>query len=178
MASALIYVGFTFGWKTVLIYYLIPYMLCNHWIVMCTFLHHSDPTIPHYRKEEWSFLRGAAATVDRPILGWIGRFFFHNVSHDHVAHHFFSQAPFYNQPQITEAIRAVLKDDYNYDSTNPFYALYRSFTECVFIEDEGSIVFYKNGKGEAARYVAENAALATKTDAALGMRSVRSISSH
>lgn len=46
---------------------------------MCTFLHHSDPTIPHYRKEEWSFLRGATATVDRPILGWIGRFFFHNV---------------------------------------------------------------------------------------------------
>lgn len=47
--------------------------------VMITFLHHSDPTIPHFRKEEWSFLRGAAATVDRPTLGWIGRFFFHNV---------------------------------------------------------------------------------------------------
>ena len=46
---------------------------------MITFLHHSDPTIPHFRKEEWSFLRGAAATVDRPTLGWIGRFFFHNV---------------------------------------------------------------------------------------------------
>ena len=48
--------------------------------VMITFLHHSDPTIPHFRKEEWSFLRGAASTVDRPTLGWIGRFFFHNVS--------------------------------------------------------------------------------------------------
>ena len=47
--------------------------------MMITFLHHSDPTIPHFRKEEWSFLRGAAATVDRPTLGWIGRFFFHNV---------------------------------------------------------------------------------------------------
>jgi hypothetical protein len=53
---------------------------------MFTYLHHSDPTIPHYRKEEWSFLRGAAATVDRPLLGWMGRFFFHNISHDHVAH--------------------------------------------------------------------------------------------
>lgn len=73
--------------------------------VMFTYLHHSDPTIPHYRKEEWSFLRGAAATVDRPLLGWAvsrvsllvsstdnfacsfqGRFFFHNISHDHIAH--------------------------------------------------------------------------------------------
>ena len=55
-------------------------------LVMFTFLHHSDPTIPHYRKPAWSFLRGAAATVDRPLLGWMGRFFFHNISHDHVAH--------------------------------------------------------------------------------------------
>lgn len=53
---------------------------------MFTFLHHSDPTIPHYRKKEWTFLRGAVATVDRPLLGWAGRFFFHNISHDHVAH--------------------------------------------------------------------------------------------
>ena len=79
---------------------------------MLTFLHHSDPTIPHYRAGAWSWVRGAAATVDRPLLGWAGRFFLHNVcllplpgpspcrtdalqvSHDHVAHHFFSYAPF------------------------------------------------------------------------------------
>ena len=61
---------------------------------MFTFLHHSDPTIPHYRKGEWSFLRGAAATVDRPLLGWMGRFFFHNISHDHVAHREFPGSPF------------------------------------------------------------------------------------
>ena len=89
---------------------------------MFTYLHHSDPTIPHYRKAEWTFLRGALATVDRPLLGWMGRFFLHNISHDHVAHRknkdsefrrppshsifplidFFSQAPFckYSGPQI------------------------------------------------------------------------------
>ena len=38
---------------------------------------------------------------------------------------------------------------------NTFYALYRSFTECCFIEDEGSIVFYKNKHGAAARSLAE-----------------------
>lgn len=46
---------------------------------MLTYLHHSDPTVPHYRNKEWSFLRGALATVDRPLLGWAGRFFLHNV---------------------------------------------------------------------------------------------------
>lgn len=63
-------------------------------IVMLTYLHHSDPTIPHFRNKEWSFLRGALATVDRPLLGWAGRFFLHNVSHDHIGHHLFSTIPF------------------------------------------------------------------------------------
>ncbi|PFH50487.1 hypothetical protein AMATHDRAFT_193081 [Amanita thiersii Skay4041] len=142
-------------------YYIIPYF-CSLYLVMFTFLHHSDPTMPHYRKEEWSFLRGATATVDRPLLGWMGRFFFHNISHDHVAHHFFIRAPFYNGPQITEAIKAVLKGDYNYDSTSSFYALYRSFTQCVFVEDEGNIIFYKNKHGVAARELGKSELLSVR----------------
>ncbi|KIJ96322.1 hypothetical protein K443DRAFT_45311, partial [Laccaria amethystina LaAM-08-1] len=55
-----------------------------------------------------------------------------------------------NGPKITKAIKGVLKDDYNYDST-----LYRSFTQCLFIEDEGDIVFYKNKHGIAARRLQE-----------------------
>ncbi|EIW55651.1 uncharacterized protein TRAVEDRAFT_171450 [Trametes versicolor FP-101664 SS1] len=162
MMSLLYLFARTYGWTALAMYYFIPYVLCNHWYVMITFLHHSDPTIPHYRQEEWSFLRGAAATVDRPTLGWIGRFFFHNVAHDHVAHHFFSHVPFYNQPAVTEAIKTVLGDHYNYDSTNTFYALYRSFTECVFIEEEGAIVFYKNKYGIAVREVAQSEVSAIK----------------
>ncbi|KAF4581364.1 hypothetical protein EYR40_002952 [Pleurotus pulmonarius] len=123
--------------------------------LMLTYLQHSDPTIPHYRKNEWTFLRGAAATVDRPLLGWMGRFFLHNVGHDHVAHHFFISAPFFNGPEITKAIKPVLKDDYNYDSTPSFYALWRSFTQCLFIEEDEDIAFYKNRQGESLRVVDE-----------------------
>ncbi|KAJ7757656.1 delta-12 fatty acid desaturase [Mycena metata] len=133
--------------------YFIPYLLSNHWIVLITFLHHCDPTLPHYRKNEWTFVRGAVGTVDRPIMGWIGRFFFHNVSHDHVAHHLFSSIPFYNQPLVTEHLKTVLGEHYNYDPTPCFRALYRSFTECAFVEDEGDIIFYKNRKGEAVRFL-------------------------
>ncbi|TFY81120.1 hypothetical protein EWM64_g2894 [Hericium alpestre] len=142
------------GFASFVKFYFVPYLFANHWIVMLTFLHHSDPTIPHYRAKEWSFLRGAVATVDRPLLGWAGRFFLHNVSHDHVAHHLFSTIPFYNQPQVTAHVKRVLGEHYNYDSTNTFRALYRSFTECCFIEDEGDIVFYKNKDGEVQRRLA------------------------
>ncbi|KAF9044726.1 hypothetical protein BDZ89DRAFT_1058819 [Hymenopellis radicata] len=155
---------FYMGPSMVLRYYLVPYLLTNHWIVMFTFLHHSDPTIPHYRKDQWSFLRGAAATVDRPLLGYLGRFFLHNISHDHVArttyiippYHFFSQAPFYNGPLITRIVKDMLGESYNYDSTPSFYALYRSFTRCLFVENDADIVFYKDRYGKAARVVQQD----------------------
>ncbi|KAF7800238.1 hypothetical protein EIP86_011485 [Pleurotus ostreatoroseus] len=153
MGSALYAFAYVNGFVAFAKLYLMPYLLANHWIVMATFLHHTDPTIPHYRRKEWSWLRGTLATVDRPLMGPLGRFFLHNVSHDHIAHHIFSSIPFYNQPQVTEIIKEILQKDYNYDSTNSFRALYRSFTECCFIEDNGDIVFYKNQDGKAQREV-------------------------
>ncbi|KAJ7334091.1 delta-12 fatty acid desaturase [Mycena albidolilacea] len=157
VSSVLVQYNLKHGSAALMKHYVVPYMLCHHWIVMLTFLHHSDPTIPHYRAGQWTFLRGALATVDRPLLGFIGRMYFHNVSHDHIGHHLFTSIPFYNQPAVTEKIKAVLAEHYNYDSTNTFYALYRSFTECCFIEDDGDIVFYKNKDGQAARALAVNA---------------------
>jgi omega-6 fatty acid desaturase (delta-12 desaturase) len=79
-----------------------------------------------------------------------------------------------NGPQITKAIKAVLKDSYNYDSTvcdvcyrlsdlidfflqPTFYAFYRSFTQCLFVEDDSDIVFYKNRCGVAVREVQQAA---------------------
>ena len=56
-------------------------------VIMITYLHHTDPTLPHYRTKEWNFQRGAAATIDRNFLGWQGRFFLHDVAHYHVIHH-------------------------------------------------------------------------------------------
>ncbi|KAF9061799.1 delta-12 fatty acid desaturase [Rhodocollybia butyracea] len=137
--------------------YLVPYILVNHWVVMLTFLHHSDPTVPMYRNRQWSFLRGALSTVDRPLLGWAGRVFLHNASHDHIAHHLFSNIPWYNQPYVTQILKELLGNDYNHDTTNTFYALYRSFTRCCFVEDQGEIVFYKDKNGKAARVLAPNA---------------------
>jgi omega-6 fatty acid desaturase (delta-12 desaturase) len=58
--------------------YGIPWLLFTHWFIMITYLHHTDPRLPHYRKGLWNFQRGAAATIDRNFLGWQGRFFLHD----------------------------------------------------------------------------------------------------
>ncbi|KAF9066356.1 delta-12 fatty acid desaturase [Rhodocollybia butyracea] len=147
----------TTGISSFLKFYFVPYMLLNHWIIMLTFLQHSDPTIPMYRNRQWSFLRGALSTVDRPLLGWAGRIFLHNAGHDHIAHHLFTNIPWYNQPHVTNILKELLGNDYNYDSTNVFYALYRTSTQCRFVEDNGDIVFYKNKDGKAARELAHDA---------------------
>jgi fatty acid desaturase len=89
--------GVRWGFDKVLNYYVIPWAFLNHWLVMITYLHHTDPSLPHYRQGSWNFTRGAAATMDRDFLGWIGRFFLHDISHYHVAHHFFPKIPFCKQ---------------------------------------------------------------------------------
>lgn len=149
MLSLLALYARTYGWKSLWCFYLMPWFLAHNWMVMFTYLQHSDPTIPYYRKSEWTFARGALATVDRPVFGWVGRYILHNINTDHVAHHFFTSIPFYNLPAVTEAIKPVLGEYYNYDSTPVLRALWRSFTQCVFVEGEGDIVFFKNWYGEA-----------------------------
>ncbi|TFK31519.1 fatty acid desaturase-domain-containing protein [Crucibulum laeve] len=141
--------GYRCGWSSLWAYYIMPWLFAHNWMVMFTYLQHSDPTIPYYRKDQWTFARGALATVDRPLFGWVGRFFLYGISADHVAHHFFVSIPFYNLPEVTEAIKPVLGECYNYDSTPVLYALWRSFTQCTFVEDEGGVLFFKNQYGEA-----------------------------
>ncbi|GLB40031.1 putative fatty acid desaturase [Lyophyllum shimeji] len=135
------------SWSSVWCYYFLPWLVAHNWIVMFTYLQHSDPTIPYYRKDQWTFARGALATVDDLCLA--GSDVFSSTTTDHVAHHFFATVPFYNLPQVTEAIRPVLGEYYNYDSTPVLYALWRSFTQCTFVEDEGTILFFKNQYGDA-----------------------------
>ena len=93
MLALLEYTRQSCGLWNVMKYYGIPWILTNHWLAMGTFLQHTDPKIPHYRGSEWTFARGAAATVDRDFLGFSGKFFLHGVCNYHVVHHFFPGIP-------------------------------------------------------------------------------------
>jgi len=146
--TALTLLGFciyTFGFGNVAFFYLLPYMVVNYHLVLITYLQHTDVYMPHFRNKEWSWLRGALCTVDRsfgPVLDHT----FHHITDTHVCHHLFSKMPFYHAQEATEAIRKVLGPYYLKDDTPIARALYRSYSTCQFIENDGDIVFYKNEK--------------------------------
>ncbi|THU99417.1 hypothetical protein K435DRAFT_964428 [Dendrothele bispora CBS 962.96] len=140
-----------YGVKSVFVFYGIPWIAVNHWFIMITYLHHTDPELPHYRGTSWSFQRGAAATMDRNFLGWQGRFFLHDVAHYHVVHHFFPMMPWYNGELATKFLREMLGSHYHYSSQPAFKALWHNYNVCQFVDDEGEIVFYRDRTGKFAQ---------------------------
>ncbi|RPA97692.1 hypothetical protein L873DRAFT_1828913 [Choiromyces venosus 120613-1] len=145
------------GLANIAIWYFAPYLWVNHWLVAITFLQHTDPSLPHYHPESWTYTRGAAATIDREF-GFIGRHLLHGIIETHVAHHFVSSIPFYKADEATEAIKKVMGKHYRSDtkggSAGFLHALWRSARMCQFVEpSEGAegegkgIVFFRNRNG-------------------------------
>ncbi len=76
-----------FGVSCMMRVYGVPYLIVNFWLVLITELQHSDIKLPHYSGNEWNYLRGALATVDRDygILNAV----FHHIGDTHVCHHLY-----------------------------------------------------------------------------------------
>jgi len=155
--SVLFYLGQTFGWANMAVWYFLPYLWVNHWLVAITFLQHTDPSLPHYTAEEWNFVRGAAATIDREF-GFIGRHLFHGIIETHVLHHYISSIPFYNADEASEAIKPVMGKHYRSDTAGGpvgfVHALWRSSRMCQWVEPspeaEGAgkgVLFFRNRNG-------------------------------
>ena len=69
-----------YGKMDVALFYGVPCLLVSHWVTMVVYLQHTDPLLPHYRKPQWIYCRGALSTIDIDFLGWQGRFFLHDIS--------------------------------------------------------------------------------------------------
>ncbi|KAF8133923.1 fatty acid desaturase-domain-containing protein [Boletus edulis] len=148
-----------FGFWDVFRVYIVPYLWVNHWLVLITFLQHTDPILPHYRAAEFTFPRGALSTLDRSLLGdcgkimaWIGAHATHGISETHVLHHVSSKIPHYNAWEASDALRQRLKQAEIVLQGAPggWREVYRVYRACRFVEDEGNITFYKNALGLAA----------------------------
>ncbi|KAI3615582.1 delta-12 fatty acid desaturase [Moniliophthora roreri] len=146
----------TYGLWPVMKYYGVPWFGVSHWFVMITYLHHTAADVPHFQRGSWTYARGAAATVDRNFLGWQGRYFLHDVAHYHVIHHFFPKMSWYNGEEATRHLRRVLGAHYLYSDEPVFAALWKSYNECQFVDDDVDILFYKNQKGEFALLNSKN----------------------
>ncbi|KAM3065597.1 hypothetical protein ACMFMG_011307 [Clarireedia jacksonii] len=167
--SSLLYMGLRMsGLWTMLVFYGVPYLWLNHWIVLITFLQHTDGRLPHFTHSEWTFTRGAAATIDRDF-GFIDTHLFHHIVGTHVLHHLVSTIPFYHAQEATEAIKKVMGKHYNADRTTPLLtAFWRNQRDCQFVEEtpgmEGSGVFmFRNlhGRGAKPRDVRAGQSLST-----------------
>ena len=126
--------------------YVIPLLIVNMWLVIVTYLQHSDLKIPHYSDDEWTWLRGALCTMDRDygILNYV----FHHLTDAHIAHHMFSKMPHYRMVEATNAMKPILGKYYNFDSTPVWKALWNVDNFCRFVENEGGILWYKTLPGE------------------------------
>ncbi len=139
----LLFCSWKFTFLVVFKYYFIPYLFVNMWLVLITYLQHSDPAIPHYTPKEFNFVRGALCTVDRDY--GIYNILQHRIGQTHVVHHLFSQMPFYHSLEATEAVKKVLGPYYYSDDTNVWQAVLRSWKYCKFVDpSDGDIMYYKS----------------------------------
>jgi omega-6 fatty acid desaturase (delta-12 desaturase) len=134
----------TYGVLPVCLWYIGPLLWNQAWLVLYTWLQHNDPSVPHYGTEEWTWVKGALSTIDRPY--GIFDFFHHKIGSTHVAHHLFHEMPFYKADVATAAIRAYLepKGLYNYDPTPWYLAMWRIAKTCHYIDDFDGIQYYKS----------------------------------
>ncbi|CCX05374.1 fatty acid desaturase-domain-containing protein [Pyronema domesticum] len=157
MGYALYAASQKFGAFNVFLWYGIPYLWVNHWLVAITFLQHTDPSLPHYNPETWNYCRGAAATIDREF-GFIGRHLMHGIVETHVLHHFIPLIPFYHADEASEAIKKVMGRHYRSDTRGGaigfIKALWTSARWCQWVEPsdgaegEGKgVLFFRNRNG-------------------------------
>lgn len=141
--SALYYFSQKYGFSTVALMWGMPWLWVNHWLVHITYLQHTDPQLPHYDPSDWTFARGAMATIDRDF-GFIGEFFFHDIIETHVLHHFCSRIPFYHGRLATEEIKKVLGKHYRKDDANFITSLYKVARACQFVEGNNGVKMFRN----------------------------------
>jgi omega-6 fatty acid desaturase (delta-12 desaturase) len=120
------------GFLPVLAVYAGPYLVVNVWLVLYTWLQHTDVDIPHFDDEDWTWVKGAFMTVDRPY-GGILDFMHHHIGSTHVAHHMDARIPHYHAVKATRALRENFPDLYRHDPTPIPKALWRVATRCQVV---------------------------------------------
>jgi len=138
--GVLVMIGLLLWWAIagsvaqVLALYVGPYLVVNGWLVTYTWLQHTDTDIPHYGEDDWSFVRGAFCSVDRPY-GPIADFLHHRIGTTHVAHHLDAKIPHYHAAQATEAIKEAFPHLYRYNPAPIRSALWEVAKNCHVVAE-------------------------------------------
>ena len=122
-----------FGAWAVMALYIGPYIFTNCWLVGYTWLQHTDVDVPHLTDKEWTYMRGALLTIDRPY-GRLLDHLHHKIGSTHVAHHVDSMIPHYHAREATDAIAKNFPNTYLFDPTPIHKALWRVAANCVAVK--------------------------------------------
>jgi len=115
----------------------------NAWLVLYTWLQHTDVDVPHMDADQWTWQKGAFMTIDRPY-GALCDFLHHSIGSTHVAHHLSHQIPHYHAREATDAIKAAFPELYLYDPTPIWKATLRVAAKCIAVSKDkhGLYVFH------------------------------------
>lgn len=100
--------------------------------------------MPHLHDDDFSYMRGAFLTIDRPyppIIDWLH----HRIGTTHVAHHIDCTIPHYHAREATDAIKAAFPKAYLFEPTPIPRALWRVCCNCIAVQrrsaTDGRLVF-------------------------------------
>ncbi len=122
----------------ILYWYILPYTVCNMWLVFYTLMQHKDPNIPHYGDSKFDWLKGALSTVDRDygIFDWLH---FH-IGSSHLVHHLFPRVPHYNAVKLTKIFRRKLPlFEARHIKGNPLVAAFKLRRDYTYLENHDDV---------------------------------------
>ena len=129
------YFTFKYGLFPVIAMYLGPLLVVNIWLVVYTWLHHTDSDVPHLSNTEFTFMRGAFLSIDRPY-GKILNFLHHNIGSSHVVHHVCPTIPHYHAKKATVLIKKAFKKAYLFNPDPIHKAIWNIACNCVAVKQD------------------------------------------
>ena len=131
----IIFLVFKYGLFPVIAIYFGPLLIVNCWLVIYTWLHHTDSDVPHLSNSEFSFMRGAFLSIDRPY-GKVLNTLHHNIGSSHVVHHVCPSIPHYHAKKATFFIKKNFKKAYLYNPDPIHKALWNIACNCVAVKSD------------------------------------------
>ncbi len=128
--------------------YIGPLLVVNCWLVIYTWLHHTDSDVPHLSNSEFSFMRGAFLSIDRPY-GQIINILHHNIGSSHVVHHVCPTIPHYYAREATLSIKKAFNKAYLFNPDPIPKALWNIACNCIAVKsdiNEGKYIWQSSYK--------------------------------
>ncbi len=130
-----------FGIYSMISLYLGPLIVVNIWLVVYTWLHHTDTDVPHLGANEFSYMRGAFLSIDRPY-GRVLDFLHHSIGSTHAIHHIEPTIPHYHARLATRILREKFPKVYLYNPTPILKSLWHIATNCVAVRKDYDVDRY------------------------------------